>query len=299
MVHVHLLSAVAALCVACAGSICVGPFRVLHWPKRDPHPLHRTTATAQKRVLDVLPELIWDVIVDERVQAAVETGQAQGRNVETVAVISPAVSQESVMHDQHRVTWNEADQERYEHRYDENHGSLVVFSSFALDCGLPKWVKEKNISCDDDQHWDEEDKTCHHHKIIIRQLNIQERIVRLKVLHADKIDVVAGGDVEVREFNGLLVQVQRCSTDPNEDPDTHGYDDSKLVVFSLLGEWVSADPVPLDAQTSDEEDGAVHVAVEETHQNFAHPFTKSPVISFQMVSDLERRPDDKHQVSQR
>ncbi len=86
----------------------------------------------------MLPEIIRDVIVDERIQAAVETGQAQCRDVETVAVISPAVSQESVMHDQHHVTWDEADQERYEHRYDENHGPLAAFSSVALDCGIPK-----------------------------------------------------------------------------------------------------------------------------------------------------------------
>lgn len=245
MVHVHLLSTGAALCFA--GSIRVGAFRVLHRSERHPHPLHCTTAAAQQRVFDVLPELFWDIIVDERVQAAVEAGKAQRGDVEAVAVIEQIISQERIVHHQHHITRDEADQERYEHSDNEDHSSLAAFSGTALDCRVPKRAKEENVSCYDDQHWDEEHKTCHHHEIVIGQLNVQEHVVRLEVLPTDNVDIMAGGDVEVWEFNCLLVEVQRCSADPNEDPDTHWHDDSKLVVFPLLGERVSADPVPLDA----------------------------------------------------
>lgn len=195
----------------------------------------------------MLPELFWNIIVNERVQAAVEAGQAQRGDVEAVAIIDETISQERIVHHQHHITGDKANQECYEHRDNEDHSSLAGFSGTTLDCGAPKRAKEKNVSRYDDQHWDEEHKTCHHHEIVIGQLNVQEHVARQEVLLTDNVDVVAGGDVEVWEFNCLLVEVQRCSADPNEDPDTHWQDDSKLVVSPLLGERVSADPVPLDA----------------------------------------------------
>lgn len=247
MVLVDPLSAGAALRGTCARSVRVVLFRVLHGAERHPHPLHRTTAAAQQRVLDLLPELVRDVIVDERVQAAVEAGQAQCGDVEAIAVISPAVFLDRVVNHQHHITGDEADQERYEHCDNEDHGSLAGFTGTALNCGVPKRTKEKNVSNYDDQHWDEEHKTCHYHEIIIGQLNALQLVFRLIVLLTDKGDVMAGSDVKFCGIKCLLVEVQRRSADPYEDPDTHRYDDCNLVVFPLLGEWVSADPVPLDA----------------------------------------------------
>lgn len=99
---------------------------VFHGAEGDPHPLHSPAAPAQQRVLHVVPEVLRHKVVDERVEAAVEAGQAQRGDVEAVTVVDHAVLQERVMHHQHDVTGDEADEERHQHRDDQHHGSLAV-----------------------------------------------------------------------------------------------------------------------------------------------------------------------------
>lgn len=128
-----MLSASAGFRVARAGCIRVCPFRVLHRAERDPHSLHRTTAAALQRVFNFLSEIIRDVIIDERVQAAVEACYTERGEVESIAGVKAIVSHERVVHHQHHITWDEANQKRNEHRDDENHGSFAAFSSAAFD----------------------------------------------------------------------------------------------------------------------------------------------------------------------
>ena len=99
---------------------------VFHGAERDPHPLHSPAAPAQQRVLHVVPEVLRHKVVDERVEAAVEAGQAQRGDVEAVSVIDHSVLQERVMHHQHDVTGDETHQERHQNRHDQHHGSLAV-----------------------------------------------------------------------------------------------------------------------------------------------------------------------------
>lgn len=66
---------------------------VFHGTERDPHPLHGPAAPAQQGVLHVVPEVLRHKVVDKRVQAAVEAGQAQSGDVEAVTVVDHAVLQ--------------------------------------------------------------------------------------------------------------------------------------------------------------------------------------------------------------
>lgn len=109
---------------------------------------------------------------------------------------------------------------------------------------------------------------------------------------------MAGGYVEVFEFGGVVIQVQRRRREPDERPDGHTDADGHFVVLPLLGQRMSHDPVPLHAEAGDEEDRAVHVPVEEAHEDFAQRLPVGPVVAVEMVGDFKGRPDDKKQVGQ-
>lgn len=56
----------------------------------------------------MLPEILRDEVVNERVEAAVKTRQAQGGDVEAIQVVGRLTQQEDVVHQQHDVTGGEA-----------------------------------------------------------------------------------------------------------------------------------------------------------------------------------------------
>ena len=109
-------------------------------------------------------------------------------------------------------------------------------------------------------------------------------------------DVVAGGDAKVADIGCLLVEVEWGGADPDEQPDEEREKQGHAVIRLQLGEGVGHYPVPLNTQAGDEQNGTVHVAVEETDQDFAQTLSVNPVVPIEVVGDLQRDPDDEEQI---
>ena len=56
----------------------------------------------------MIPEVLGDKVVNKRVDAAVETSQAQGGDVKSVQVVVGLAQQEDIVYQQHDVTGGEA-----------------------------------------------------------------------------------------------------------------------------------------------------------------------------------------------
>ncbi|TNN56989.1 hypothetical protein EYF80_032800 [Liparis tanakae] len=255
----------------------------------------KETLIRSTRVLDVVPEVLGHKVVDERVQAAVEARQAQRGHVEAVAVVRHAVLQQRVVHHQHHVAGHEAHHKGHQHHGDQHHGPPPVLGRRAVPHAVPQDAQQQDVGHDDDHAGHEEHHQAHEDEVVVRQAHGRERVQGV----LDDVDVVAGGDVGVLDPDGVVVQVQRRAGEPHERPDGHADADGHLVVLPLLRQRVSYHPVALHAEAGDEEDGAVHVAVEEAHHHFAQRLAVRPVVAVEVVRDLQRDPDDEEQVGQR
>uniref|UniRef100_A0A8C3FMG5 Uncharacterized protein n=1 Tax=Chrysemys picta bellii TaxID=8478 RepID=A0A8C3FMG5_CHRPI len=80
----------------------------------------------------------------------------------------------------------------------------------------------------------------------------------------DTCDVMAGGDVQLWDVLGMAVAQQRAQTQPHGQPDTHT-DSRRLpdMPGAPPQERVHQRDVAVQADASEEEDGAVHVPIEE------------------------------------
>ena len=56
----------------------------------------------------MIPEVLGDKVVNKRVDAAVETSQAQGGDVKSIQVVVGPAQQQNVVYQQHDVTGGEA-----------------------------------------------------------------------------------------------------------------------------------------------------------------------------------------------
>uniref|UniRef100_A0A8C3S3I4 Uncharacterized protein n=1 Tax=Chelydra serpentina TaxID=8475 RepID=A0A8C3S3I4_CHESE len=110
-------------------------------------------------------------------------------------------------------------------------------------------------------------------------------------------DVVAGGDVQLWDVLGMVVAQQRAQTQPHGQPDTHT-DSCRLpeVLGAPPQEGVHQRDIAVQADAGEEEDGAVHVPIEEGDQGTACVVPKEPVVAQQMIGDLEGQQEDKEQV---
>lgn len=284
--------AAAALRVPALRHIRLALPGVLHGTEGDPHTLHRPAAPAQERVLHVVPEVLRHVVVDERVQAAVEAGQAQRGDVEAVTVVHHAVFEERVMHHQHDVAGNEADEEGHQDGHDQHHGSVTVLGRRAVVHTVPQNPQQQDVGHHDDDARDQEHHQTHEDEVKVREPDGRERVVGVMY----DVDVMAGGDVGVFELGGVVVQVQRGGGAPDEGPDGDANAHGHFVVLPLLGQGVSHDPVPLNAEAGDEQHRAVHVPVEEAHQNFAQRLSIGPVVALEVVGNLQGRPNDEEEI---
>lgn len=82
-----------ALCGSSFRHVRLALLGILHGTEGNSHLLHSPAAPTQQSVLYVVPEILRHKVVDEWVQAAVETCQTQSRDVETVSIIFQFVLQ--------------------------------------------------------------------------------------------------------------------------------------------------------------------------------------------------------------
>lgn len=223
----------------------------------------------------MLPELLRDEIVNKRVDAAVETRQAQGCDVKPVQVVVDSTQQEAVVHQQHDVTGGEAQQEHDQHGDDQDDGLLAFLGDGLIRHAVPESPEHEDVGYDAHHSGKNKSQNSHGQKVASRCLHL-----------AGSGDVVAGVDVEVCHFDLVVVQVQRDSDEPYHHPDGDGDSDSSMVAPLLPAQRVDHGPVTLHADAGDEGDGAVHVPVEKRHQHFAQPVSVDPVVAVEVVRDF-------------
>lgn len=79
----------------------------------------------------MIPEILWNEVIDKGVDAAVEGGQAQGDDVQGVDVALASAFNEEVMHHEQKVTRSEADQVHSQDSDDEPDGPVpLLFRMF-------------------------------------------------------------------------------------------------------------------------------------------------------------------------
>lgn len=269
------LLAVSVLCVPRLRRIRVALLRELQGTEGDPHSLHCPLTPAQERVLHVIPEVLRDKVVNKRVNAAVETRQAQGGDVKSVQVVGSILEQEGVVHQQHNVTGGKAHYEHYQDGDDQDHSLSSLPGDGWILHAVPESLEHEDVGYDAHDGWYNKSQSSH-----------CQEVACCRLLLTGPGDVMAGLDVEVCYTDLLVVQVQRDGDEPDHHPDCNGDGHSLTVALLLLGERVDHSPVTLNTYTSDEGDGAVHVPIEESNQHFAQPLSVDPVVAIEVVRYL-------------
>lgn len=235
----------------------------------------------------MVPEVLGDEVVNKRVHAAVEAGQAQGGDVKPVHVVDGAVQEEGVVHQQHDVTGSEADQEHHQDCDDQDHSLLALLGKCGVLHAVPESLQHEDVG--DDAHNSGNNKS---------QCSHGQEISCSDLLLTGPGDVVAGLDFEVWHLHSLIIHVERKREEPDHHPDGDGNKNGNTVSPLLRGQRVDHGPVTLHAYAGDERNGAVHVAIKEGHQHFAQTVSIDPVVAVKVVRYFQRDPDNKQQVSQ-
>ena len=74
-----------------------------------------------------------DIIINKRVQAAVQAAQTQSNDIETIDIILKPSAQQRVMNNQHDVTGSEADQEHHQHSNHEDYSLPLLLIAAGID----------------------------------------------------------------------------------------------------------------------------------------------------------------------
>lgn len=102
------------------------------------------------------------------------------------------------------------------------------------------------------------------------------------------LDIMAGGDVQVTEVDGLVGEDKGHGASAGDYPHGHaGYDGVPWPSPSQGVDGVDDSKQPIHADAGDEEHGAVHVPVKAGGDHTAHEGAEEPVIAFKVVGDLE------------
>lgn len=188
------------------------------------------------------------------------------------------------MHQQHDVARSEANQEHHQDDDDQGHGLPSHPGYGWIRHAVPQSLEHESVRYDAHEGGNDKSQSSH-----------GQEVARSRLLLAGPGHVVAAVDLEVDHSHLLIIQVQRNGDEPHHQPDRHGYDHGRAVAPALF-ERVEHGPAALHADAGDEGDGAVHVAVEEGHQDSAQGLAVDPVVPVEVVGDLQRDPDDEEQV---
>lgn len=109
---------------------------------------------------------------------------------------------------------------------------------------------------------------------------------------------MAGSDVQGRNIDGLLHDIQGDGDQKNQEPDRQGETDGNVCLLPGVSHGVHYHPVPLHAEAGHEEDGAVHIAIEKANQHLAKGIPIGPVVAMQVIGNLQGEPDDREEVGQ-
>lgn len=190
------------------------------------------------------------------------------------------------MHQQHDVAGREANKKHHQDRHDQGHSLAPLLRYGWIRHAVPEGLEHERIG----HH-------AHHGGNDKSQRSHCQEVARRRLLLAGPGDVMTGADLQVQHVDLLVVQVQRNGDEPHHQPDRHGHQHGHAVA-ALLGQWVEHGLAALDADAGDEGDGAVHVAIEERHQDSAQRLSVDPVVPVDVVGDFQWDPDDEEQVCQ-
>lgn len=174
------------------------------------------------------------------------------------------------MNNKDEITWSKANGEN--HKSEETR--LNVPQPPPIFC-----VKRPDDGCvaiDNDQKWDQEPKECQGDEVV----ELEGRRGRTCV-----VDIVAGADVLLDKIVLLLqnekwqhVQENHC---PHQSTCQQG---TGALGQSPVSERMNDGQVAVDTDAGEEQNGAVHVAVEDDRGGPAHDLAKHPVVPIEMVS---------------
>lgn len=74
------------------------------------HPIHRSDASTKESILCVIPEVFGNKVIDKGIDAAIEGGEAEGRDVQGIDVALAPVFNQEIVHHKQKVTRSETNQ---------------------------------------------------------------------------------------------------------------------------------------------------------------------------------------------
>ena len=225
--------------------------------KRDPHPFHRPLAPAQEHVLYMISEVLGDEVIHERVDAAVETGQAQGGDVEQVHCLCLTAQKQAVMHQQQDVAGSEAHNKHNQHNNDQHHGLSPLLRNGWICHAVPERLDYEGVGYN-----------AHNSRNNESHSSRGQEVACCNLLLTEHGDVVAGEDLGVIQLDLLVIQVEGGGEKPHHHPDGDRDAHGCSAAASVPAERVDDGPVTLDTDAGDEGDGAVHVGIKKRNQNF-------------------------------
>lgn len=134
----------------------------------------------------MLPEVLGDEVVKKRVEAAVETRQAQGGDVKSVQAVVSLTQKENVVHHQHDVAGGEAHYKHNQHGDDQDHGLSPFLCNGWIRHAVPKSLEHEDVGYDAHDGGNNKSNNSHCQEVACSRL-----------LLTGLCDVVAGEDVEV------------------------------------------------------------------------------------------------------
>lgn len=224
-------------------------------------------------------------VIDQRIQAAADGSDTEGEQVRLVGTVAGVVGQKNVVDHEDDVGGGEADHKHHQHQRGHDHSSGLFGTVVHVGGGQSlddAHVKDHG----EDKRDEEEDGGVDGEKVDV--VNLQE----VWILH-----VVAGGDVQVGQMQRLFGDQERRDSAQGQHP--HGTTDRPGRLRAaprqrLYG--VNHSQETVDADTHDEQDGAIHVAIEGGCDNSAQEGAIDPVVAMEIVGDLEGKEEAQEEV---
>lgn len=233
-------------------------------------------------------------VVDQRVQEAVETSHTQKHQIRRIGTVrgllgltDPRVELQEV-HQEQAVCGCEAHHKHHQHRQSHHHrsgSSAGAARHPARDAG--QRPDHLGVGHRGDEQRQEEERAAEGDEVELAVPNL--------LLHRQ--DVMAGGDAQLLEVNGLLREDEGHRAGEGQNPHGRaGYDGVPRPPPDQGIDGVGDGEEAVHADASDEEDGAVHVPVKGGGDHAAHHRAEQPVVAAKVVDDLEGQEHGEDQV---
>lgn len=230
-------------------------------------------------------ELRRSKVIDQRVQAAADGSNTQGEEVRLVGPVAGLVGQLDIVDHEDDVGGGEADHKQHQHQHRHDHCSF--FFGAGVHVGGSQSLDDAHVKDHgEDQRDEEEDSGVDGEKVNVVKL------YDFWILH-----VVTGGDIQVWQIQRLLRGEEGRNSREGQHP--HGNADSgghlRAPPRQRL-QWVNHSQETVNADTHDEQDGTIHVAVEGCCDDSAQEGAIDPVVSMVTIRDLEGKEKAKEEV---